>query len=77
MPPGWCFRFQPRRNIHAIAIEIVAIDDQVAEMQADAEYDGRVLGLVPVGFDHGLLELDGRAKRIHGAGKLGQGAVAR
>ena len=45
-------------------------------MQTDAEHDRSVLGLIPIGFGHGLLELDGRAERIDGAGKLGQGAVA-
>ena len=70
------FRLQPRRDVHAIAVEIVAIDDQVAEVQADAEHDGGVLGLVPVGLGHGLLELDGGAQRIDGAGELDQRAVA-
>ena len=74
---GRRFRLQPGRDVHAVAVEIVAIDDQVAEMQADPEHDGGVLGLVPVGLGHGLLELDGRAQRIHGAGELGQRAVAR
>ena len=36
-----------------------------------------VLGLVPVGLGHGLLELDGRAERVHGAGELDQRTVAR
>ena len=52
---------QPRRHVHAIAIEILAIDDQVAQVQADAEDDGCVHGLVPVGLGHCLLELDGGA----------------
>ena len=76
MPPGRRFRLQPRRDVHAVAIEIVAIDDQVAEVQADPEHDGGVLGLVPVGLGHGLLELDGRAQRIDGAGELDQCTVA-
>ena len=67
---------QAGRNVHAIAVEVVAIDDQVAEMQADAEHDGGVLRLVSIGLDHGLLELDGGAQRIDGAGELDQGAVA-
>ena len=46
-------------------------------MQADAEHDGGVLRLIPIGFRHRLLELDGGAERIHGAGELGQRAVAR
>ena len=40
------FGFQPRRYVHAIAVEIVAIHDQVAEMQTDSEHDAGVLRLV-------------------------------
>ncbi len=74
-------RFQPRRHVHAIAIEIVAIDDQVAEVQSDPEHDGGVLGggvlgLIPIGLGHRLLELNGRAQGVHGAGKLDQSAIA-
>jgi hypothetical protein len=61
----------------AIAVEIVAIHDQVAEVQADAKDDGGFRRLVPIGFSHCLLELDGRAKRIHGAAELDQSTVAR
>ena len=35
--------FQPRRNVHTIAIEVVAIDDQVAEMQADPKHKSAVV----------------------------------
>ena len=68
--------FEARRHVHAIAVEILAIDDQVAEVQANAEHDGGIHGLVSVGLGHGLLELDGCAERIHGAGELDQSAVA-
>ena len=46
-------------------------------MQSDPVDDGRFLGLVPVDLGHGLLELDGRAQGIDGAGKLYQGTIAR
>ena len=46
-------------------------------MQPDPEHDGGVLGLIPIGFGHGLLELDGGAKCINGAGELDQRAIAR
>ena len=70
------FALQPRRNVHAVAVEIVAIDDQVAEVQADAEHKGGVRRLVAVGVGHGLLELDRGAQGIHGASELDQRAVA-
>ncbi len=68
---------QPCRHVDAIAVEIVAFDDQVAEMQPDAENNGGVLGLILIGFGHYLLELNSGAKRINSAGKLDQRTVAR
>ena len=76
-PARWRFGFQPRGDVHAIAIKIVAVDDQVAEVQADAEDDGGVRRLIPIGFGHCLLELDCGTECIHGAGELGQRAIAR
>ena len=70
------FRFQPRGDVHAIAVKIVTIDDQVAQVQAHAEHKRSVGRLVAVGLGHGLLKLDSGAQRINGAGKLDQGAVA-
>jgi hypothetical protein len=66
---------QPRGNVHAVAVEIVTIDDKIAEMQTDSEYDPAVFGLIPIGLRHSLLEFDGRAQRFHGARKLGQRAI--
>ena len=33
----------PRRDIHAIAIDVVAFDDHVAEIDADAKFDAAIL----------------------------------
>jgi hypothetical protein len=46
-------------------------------VQADAEHNGSVGGLVLISFRHYLLELNGGAQRINGAGELDQRAVAR
>ena len=46
-------------------------------MHADAEHNGGVRRLVLIGFGHNLLEFDSGAERIHRAGELDQGAVAR
>ena len=76
MPPAGASASKPRRHVHAVAIEVVAIDDQVAQVQAHPEHKRSVLRLVAVGLGHGLLELDGGAQRIHGAGELDQRPVA-
>ena len=54
------FPFQPRRDVDAVSVKIVTIDDQVAQVQAHAENERSIGRLVAVGLGHGLLELDGR-----------------
>ena len=70
------FPFQPRRYVHAVAIEIVTIDDQVAQVQAHTEHESSISRLVAVGLGHALLKLDSGAQRIDGAGELDQSPVA-
>ena len=76
MPPGGRFRLEARRHVHAVTVEVVAFDDQIAEVQADPEHNARVFRLVAVGLGHGLLEFDGGAKRIDSTWELDQGTVA-
>ncbi len=73
---GGCFGLQPRGDVDTVAVEVVTVDDQIAQVQSDAEDDGRVFGLVPVGLGHGLLEFDNRAEGVYCARELEQRAVA-
>ena len=43
MPPDWRERLQPRGDVDAVAIDVVAFDDDVAEIDADAVADALVL----------------------------------
>ena len=70
------FRLKAGGDVHAIAVKIVTIDDQVAQVQAHAEHKRSVCRLVAVGLGHGLLELDSGAQGINRAGKLDQCPVA-
>jgi hypothetical protein len=36
---GFRQRFQPSRDVHAVAIDVIAFDDDVADIDADAEND--------------------------------------
>jgi hypothetical protein len=68
--------FEAPRDVHAIAIDVVVLDDHVAEVDADPERDAlvrRALGLV---LGHGALDLGGREHRAHCARELDQRAVA-
>ena len=67
---------EPRRHVDAVAIEIVAIDDDVAEIDADAELDVPVLGNPGVALRHAALDFDRTARRIQNAAELDQKAVA-
>jgi hypothetical protein len=57
-------------------VSAIALDDDIAELKADPEHDGFIVGLVAIGLDHGLLEVYGRSERIHGTGELDQAPIA-
>ena len=68
--------FQPRRDIDAVAIDVVALDDDVAEIDADAELDARCPPARRVALGHLALHVDRAAHRVDDAGELDQQAVA-
>src|SRR5207245_3395880 len=68
--------FDPRRDIDAVAIEVVALDDHVAEIDADAQFDAVVCPDTSVPLGHRLLHFDRAAHRIDDARKFHQQAVA-
>jgi hypothetical protein len=51
-------RLQSRGHVHAVAVQIIAINDQITQVQADTKFDARFFRLGPTGLRHGLLELD-------------------
>ena len=68
---------QPRGDIDAVAHEVaVALLDDVAEMDADAEHDAAVLRHAGVALDHGVLNLDRAAHGVDDAAELDDAAVA-
>jgi len=42
--PGVCERLQPCCDVHAVAVDIVLIDDHIAEVDPDPNFDALVLG---------------------------------
>jgi hypothetical protein len=75
-PAGIGQGFDPRRDVDAVAIEVVALDDHVAEIDADAQLDAAVRRDADVPLGHRLLDFDRAAHRIDDAGKLDQQTVA-
>ena len=65
-----------RRHVDAVAIDVVALDDDVAEVDADAEHQALVLGRVGLIRSNGFLNLHRAGDGVDHAGELDQGAVA-
>ena len=69
--------FQPRGDVDAVAHQIaVALLDDVAEMNADAEFDAAIGRHAGVALDHRVLHFDGAAHRVDHAAELDERAVA-
>ena len=71
---GHCF--QARRNIHAISIDVVALDDDVAEIDADAKPELPGFGGVLVVDGHPALYHSSTLDGLDDAGELDERAVA-
>jgi hypothetical protein len=67
---------QPRRDVDAIAVNVAAIDDDVAEIGPDAKAQALLLGEVQIAFRHRALDFAGTTHSVDDAGKFRQHAVA-
>ena len=68
--------FEPRRDVDPVAVDVVVVDDDVAEIDADAELQPPLRLDVGVALGHPALHLDSKAHRVDDAGELDQHAVA-
>ena len=75
MPPGSAIEFEARRDVDAVAEDVVLFHDDVAEIDADAIEQGPRSRHVPVAPRHTLLEFDRAAQRLGDALELDQHAV--
>ncbi len=66
----------PVGDIHAVAEQVAALGHDIADIDADAELQPLGLGHRLVAPADLLLDLDGAERRFHGAGELGDHAVA-
>ena len=68
---------QSRRDIDAVAHQVaVALLDDVAEVDADAEFDAALGRQAGVALDHAVLHFDRATHGVDDAAKLGENAVA-
>ena len=67
---------EPRGNIHSVAVSVVAIDNDLAKINAYPKPDPPRAGRVCVEVSHPTLDFDCAANRIDGTCELDQRAVA-
>ena len=68
---------KPRGDIDAVAHQVaVALLDDVADVNPDAEFDSAVLRHAGVALDEAVLNLDRAADRVHDAAKLDDASIA-
>ena len=69
-------RFQPRGDVDAVTENIVIIDNDVTDVNADAKFDPLVLRQGGILLGHLALDIRRTAHRINGTGKLDQQPIA-
>ena len=67
---------QARGDVDAVAVDVGALDDDVAQVDADAQPDTPLVRQLGLARRHGALNLDGAVHRLDDARELGQQAVA-
>src|SRR4029079_6897857 len=68
-------RFEPARQVDAIAVEIVTIYNDVADIDANAEFDLAIIRDPGIAIMHAGLDLDSTARGVEHAAELDEEAV--
>jgi hypothetical protein len=74
--PAWFgYALKPCGDVHAIAVNVVIIDDDVAEVHANPKFDPLIDTYVGVPLTHAALHFNGAPYRVNHGRKLDQHAV--
>ena len=73
---GFADRFKPRRNIHAVAEDILVVDYDFADVDAGTEHNTLIVRRAGIARKDFLLHRDGTGDSIDNAGKFDQQPVA-
>ena len=76
MPPGSAEPFKPCRHVNAVAIDVVTINDDIANIDADAELDALFCRDIAVALKHAALDVDGAAHRVNHADEFHQHSIS-
>src|SRR5215475_11062819 len=69
-------RFQPCGHVDAVAINVVTINYDIADIDADSKLDTFLGRNISIAFNHAALDIDGAAHGINDANELHQYAVS-
>src|SRR6185437_1682904 len=69
-------RLQPRRYIDAVSENVITVEDNVAHIDADTEFDPQVSRHEDVAFGHAALDINRATDRINHAHELHEYTVA-
>ena len=75
-PAGFGQRLQARRDIDAVAEDVVALGDDVAKVDPHAKPDATPVRNLGIAIDHSALDLGHTAHRVDDAGEFRQHPVA-
>src|SRR5262249_35634467 len=69
-PTGFGKLLQPRRYIYASAVDVVALDNDVADVDTHAKVDPLIGSQAGIAAKHSALHVNGAARWVGCAGKL-------
>ena len=75
--PWCCQPLQARCDVNAVAQDIVPVDNDITDIDADTIVDASVIRLIRLALLHRILDVDSALNRIDRAGKLHQQSIAR
>jgi hypothetical protein len=73
---GFRQRLEPRCDVHAVAVNVIPVDDDVADVDANTKFDPLLRRHARIALGHATLDINGATHRINDAGELEQKSVA-
>src|ERR1700682_5723879 len=70
-----CDPFETHCNIDPITIDVIFVDDNITDVDADAKFDPLDLRYIDILFGHAALNFDGTSHGVDHAGELNESAV--
>jgi hypothetical protein len=75
-PAGLGQGFEAGGDVDAVAVDVVVVADNVANIYADAKFDALIRRHLDIAFDHSALDIDGAANGVDDADEFHQHAVS-